>query len=281
MNRHFFLTTIFAVSSLCGAACQTQNPVINNNQAADSIVANSTTTNAATPSENNKSNQTEEQTLGFAAPDGVQIVGTFYPAAKENSPAVLMLHQFGSNRDSYKNLARQFQAAGIAVLAIDGRGFGESTKKADGSTVTPSQSAQAVEKMKSDVAAAVEFLSEQKNVDKDKIGIVGASYGSSLAIIYAADDSQIKAVALLSPGTNYFGNLPTVPAMEKYAARPVLIVAAEDDAESAEASRTLDKTATGDRHQLQIYTKGGHGTGILNAGVGLDKLLLEFFQKNL
>ena len=69
--------------------------------------------------------------------------------------AVLMLHQFGSSRESYKNLARQFQADGIAVLAIDGRGFGDSTKKADGSKVSASQSNEAVAGMKSDVAAAV------------------------------------------------------------------------------------------------------------------------------
>ena len=112
-------------------------------------------------------------------------------------------------------------------------------------------------------------------------GLSGASYGSSLAIIYAAENPEIKAVALLSPGMNYFGNLPTLPAIEKYGARPVLIVAAEDDAESAMASRQLDKIAAGDKHQLQIYQKGGHGTGMLNAGVGLDKRLLEFFRKNL
>ncbi len=124
-------------------------------------------------------------------------------------------------------------------------------------------------------------MSEQKNVDKTRVGIVGASYGSSLALIYAADNPEIKSVALLSPGTNYFGVLPTTPAIEKYGARPVLIVAAEDDAESATASRQLDKLAAGDKHQLQIYKKGGHGTGILTAGVGLDRLLLDFFRQNL
>lgn len=167
------------------------------------------------------------------------------------------------------------------MLAIDGRGFGESIKKVDGSKVAAGQSAEAVNGMKSDVAAAVKFLSEQRNVDKKRIGVVGASYGSSLAIIHAADNAEIKAVGLLSPGTNYFGTLPTEPAIEKYGARPILIVAAEDDSESATASRRLDKLAKGDKHQLQIYPKGGHGTAILKGGVGLEKLLLEFFGQNL
>lgn len=260
-----------------GAACQIQNPANNSgNNAINSAAANDSPAKPETTS-----GAASEQTINFDTPDGVKIAGTFYPAAKENAPAVLMLHQFDSNRASYKDLARQFQKSGIAVLAIDGRGFGDSVKKADGSKVLPDRSAQSVEGMKSDVSAAIKFLSEQKNVDKSRIGIIGASYGSSLAIIYAGDDAIIKTIALLSPGLNYFDNLPTEPAIRKYGARPVLIVAAEDDQESAEASRRLDKLATGDTHQLQIYKQGGHGTGILTAGVGLDKLLLQFFEKNL
>jgi len=280
MIRNLFVLTIFAL--LSGAACQTQNPATITNQTSNIAAGNSvnlTTKNAAASSGN--SENAAAQTINFDAPDGGRIVGTFYGASAENSPAVLMLHQYGGRREDYKDLARQFQASGIAVLAIDGRGFGESTKKADGSRVSASQSNEAVAGMKSDVAAAVKFLGEQKNIDKKRVGIVGASYGSSLAIIHAGDDASIKAVALLSPGTNYFGNLPTMPAIEKYASRPILIVAAEDDAESATASRRLDKLAAGDKHQLQIYKKGGHGTAILTAGVGLDKTLLEFFRQTL
>lgn len=280
MIKKFIALTISALIFV--AACQTQNSSTNTNQTSNTVAvnsANSMTKTANTPMEN--SENAAAQTINFDAPDGVKIVGTFYGSSKENSPAVLMLHQFGGSRAAYKDLARQFQENGINVLAIDGRGFGESTKKADGSRVSVSQSNEAVAGMKSDVAAAVKFLSEQKNVDKTRIGIIGASYGSSLAIIYAADNPAIKSVALLSPGTNYFGNLPTEPAIEKYGARPVLIVAAEDDGESATASRRLDKLAAGDKHQLQIYPKGGHGTAIFAAGVGLEKTLLEFFRQTL
>lgn len=277
-NMFYKIFSMLALAVFSGAACGSSNSAASGNSTSQ-VASNQTTNNADKMSENSKN--AEAQTVNFDAPDGVKIVGTFYPAAQENAPAVLLLHQFGSSRASYKNLAAQFQKNGIAVLAIDGRGFGDSTKRADGSKVSVSQSAEAVAGMKSDVAAAVKFLSEQKGVDKTRLGIAGASYGSSLAIIHAGDDPTLKAVALLSPGTNYFGNLPTEPAIKKYGARAILIVAAEDDAESAEASRRLDKLAAGDKHQLQIYGRGGHGTGILTAGVGLDKLLLEFFQKNL
>ena len=37
----------------------------------------------------------------FTSADSVEIVGTFYESAKTDSPAVLLLHQFGSDRKSF------------------------------------------------------------------------------------------------------------------------------------------------------------------------------------
>lgn len=133
----------------------------------------------------------------------------FYESPKANSPAVLLLHQFGSNRKSFDEFAKQLQKKNFGVLAIDGRGFGESVKTTDGKTVEAQRTAEGVKGMEADVSNAFGFLVKQKNVDAAKIGIVGASYGSSLALIYAAKNPKVKAVVLLSPGINYFDNLPT------------------------------------------------------------------------
>ncbi len=218
--------------------------------------------------------------ISLRTPDGVQIVGTFYGSEVEHGPAVLMLHQWGGNRRAYDALARQLQAQGISSLAIDGRGWGESTRRGD-QTIKAARTDEAVAGMKLDVQAAVNFLARQPSVDSQRIGVVGASYGSSLAIIHAAQDSTIKAVALLSPGLNYFGNLPTEPAVRSFGARALLSVAAEDDPESATAVRKLDGLAQGDKHRLKIYRSGGHGTGLFAARVGVEQLLQEFFKQNL
>jgi pimeloyl-ACP methyl ester carboxylesterase len=170
------------------------------------------------------------------------------------------------------------QAKGFTVLSIDGRGFGESTKKGDGSAVAAGRTDADVKAMLGDVDAAVAFLKKQKDVDPTKIAIVGASYGSSLAIIYAADHPEIKTVALLSPGLNYFGNMPTEPAIKKYGDRPLLIVAAEDDKESADGVRELKKAGANDKYQTQIFPTGGHGTGIFQAKVGLEDSLEKFLS---
>ena len=189
----------------------------------------------------------------------------------------MLLHQWQSDRHSYDDFAKRLNAKGFNVLSIDGRGFGESVKTADGKTVAPERTDAAVKEMLGDIGAAFDFLSKQKNVDPSRVGIVGASYGSSLAIIYAADNPKVKAVALLSPGLNYFGNMPTEPAVAKYGNHPLLLVAAQDDAESAGAVKKL--SSANDKFQVKIYDEGGHGTALFK--VGLGDLLEEFLSKSL
>lgn len=198
------------------------------------------------------------------SPDGVVLVGSFYEAEKPDSPALLLLHQWQSDRHSWDDLAAEMHGAGFSVLAIDGRGFGESTKRTDGSGVSAGRTDKDVQAMLGDVRAAVDFLAKQDTVDPKRIGIVGASYGSSLALIYAADDPKIAAIALLSPGLNYFGNMATEPAIIRYGDRPVLLAAAEDDPESFNAvTRLAELTGEPNRAVAISVKKGGHGTELL------------------
>ena len=264
---------VVLVLGISPPACTSNSPVAAN--------SNAVTTNSPVPESTNGSNISVGQKVTFESADKTVIVGTFFESTKPNSPAVLLLHQFGSDRHSYDDFAKQLQAKGFGVLAIDGRGFGESTKTSDGKTVAVSRSDEAVKGMNADVAVAFEYLTKQKNVDRERIGIIGASYGSSLALIYGAKNRAVKAAALLSPGVNYFGNMPTEPAVRSYGDRPLLLVAADDDSESAESVKKLKTVGGNDKYEVKIYQKGGHGTGLFKARVGLEDLLEQFLTKSL
>jgi dienelactone hydrolase len=261
------LSLIFAFSFASVSACQSKRTDGPGKQ------TNTAPANAAA----NASNSAGEQKVTITSPDGVILVGSFYPAGNPHAKGLLLLHQWQSDRHSFDNLAKQLHAKGFAVLSIDGRGFGESTRAVDGTTVTAERTDAAVKAMLGDVDAGFEFLAKQPNVDAWRIGIVGASYGSSLALIYAADHPRVGAVALLSPGMNYFGNMPTEPAVKKYGYRPMLFLAAEDDKESADAVRKLDPMGQ-DKflYPRRIYPTGGHGTALLTVGAGAE--LETFFN---
>jgi dienelactone hydrolase len=227
----------------------------------------------------------EPQRVSIESPDKTIIVGSFYESPKPNSSAILLLHQWQSDRHSFDDFAKRMQAKGFNVLAIDGRGFGESVKTADGKAVGPERADAAVKAMLGDVGAAIEYLAKAKSVDPDRIGIVGASYGSSLAVIYAADHPNIKSVALLSPGLNYFGNMQTEPAVEKYGNRPLFAVAAVDDSVSADAVTKLGSAkgppSGGIKSHFAVVMGGEHGTSLLNSDAQVEKDLEDFLTATL
>ena len=133
---------IFILSALAGCGGNTASSISNSSQ------VNQTTANN---SANSATIAATSQTVTVDSPDGVKIVGSLFESAKPNSPAVLLLHQWQSDRHSYDDFAKRLQAKGFTVLSIDGRGFGDSTKKADGTAVTAGRSDVDVKAMLGDV----------------------------------------------------------------------------------------------------------------------------------
>lgn len=217
------------------------------------------------------------QTVTITSTDDVNIVGTLWDVEKNECPAVLLLHQWQGNRHSFEALAKRMRAKGIVVLAIDGRGFGESVKKVDGSPVTAGRSENDVTAMVGDVRSAVEFLRARKNINANKVGIIGASYGSSLALMYAVTDPKVAMVGMLSPGLDYFGHMNIFPAVKAYGQRALYAVAARDDAESAAAIDSIAKEM-GPIQTSKVYVvaNSGHGVELLAPPSEVEKELFTF-----
>jgi hypothetical protein len=78
---------------------------------------------------------------------------------------------------------------------------------------------------------------------------------------------------------NYFNELPTKGAVNKCKGRPMLAVASSEDLRSVETIEAYRVTAPD--IQTKIYESAGHGTDILDAGVGLDTAILTFLKKYL
>lgn len=58
-------------------------------------------------------------------------------------------------------------------------------------------------------------------------------------------------------------------------------IPANNTNQPADAVRKLKEVSEGDKYEIKIYPKGGHGTGIFDAGVGLQDLLEQFLMKSL
>lgn len=105
----------------------------------------------------------------------------------ERRPAFLLLHGFGTSKDSgtTKAVAGLFRELGYVTLRFDFRGCGESGGE-PGRILCLDQ----VE----DVKAAVTWLSSLEDVDPERIGVMGHSFGAAVAIYAGSTDPRIAGV---------------------------------------------------------------------------------------
>src|SRR5438105_1641964 len=104
----------------------------------------------------------------------------------EKRPAFLVLHGFGSNKQSEltRTVTRMFTALGYVALRFDMRGCGESEGER-GRVICMEQ----VE----DTTSAVDFLSTTDYVDPKRIAVFGHSFGAAVAVYAAGTDPRLAA----------------------------------------------------------------------------------------
>ena len=112
-------------------------------------------------------------------PDGV--------AAGERRPAFIVMHGFGSNMNSNNVLepCAMFEKLGYVTLRFDMRGCGASEGER-GRILCLDQVA--------DARNALSFLAQHKQVEPDRIGLIGSSFGAAVAVYAGGVDKRVAAV---------------------------------------------------------------------------------------
>ncbi len=121
----------------------------------------------------------------------VQLDATLYLPAKTPAPAVLLAHGFGGTKASVAGQARQLAQDGYAVLAWSARGFGSS-----GGLIhvdSPAFEVKDGERLLDLLATRPEVLTDGPG--DPRVGVAGASYGGGLALLLAAADQRVDAIA--------------------------------------------------------------------------------------
>lgn len=126
--------------------------------------------------------------------EGQKIFGMLHrPLGQKKCPAVLMCHGFAGQKTGkyriYVLISQRLAALGIASLRIDFRGSGES--EGDFSEMT-------VEGEVNDALKGLQFLRSHPNIDAERIGLLGNSFGGAVAVLAASKDGNIKSMALLA-----------------------------------------------------------------------------------
>jgi uncharacterized protein len=217
----------------------------------------------------------------------------FIPDGKGPFPGVVFYHGRGSSRGNYLPIAESLAQNGVTALAFDFRGCGESDGEFNNQT----------HKMGiEDGKAALEFLLTQ-NVDKERIGIQGTSFGGYVTGMILNDHDFIKSVVLRAPSAhsdqtlNYKGevengyfakrenwiNSGSYRGLGKFKGNLLVIESEKDELlMSEEVEKYYNVAADALKRELYIHKGAGHSlSGNPKAMEEFQKITVDWFLKTL
>lgn len=122
--------------------------------------------------------------------EGCKLTGDLYVpeglGAKERRAGVVLCHGYTGVKDLYlPDNARVLNEAGYVALTFDYKGWGSS--EGPRSRLAPYSRV-------ADVQAALTFLGLQPNVDPERLGLYGTSYGGATVVWVGAVDPRVKCI---------------------------------------------------------------------------------------
>lgn len=157
------------------------------------------------------------------------------------SPAVVVNHGSGLEQDSKPGVARLLTDAGYIVFVPFRRGYAGSPGPSRLDEVTapagaPGHDAQVCARLlaeSEDVLAALRFVRAMPQVDPDRVGVMGSSYGGINSLLAAARDDRVGACVSFAAAAMSWGPVPGLrPFLLEHADTircPVLLLQAEND----------------------------------------------------
>ncbi len=207
--------------------------------------------------------------------------------------AVVLLHMFRSDHAAWEPILSEFDKRGITTLAIDMRGHGENLKGPEGEDLQSKvrgRDADTFRAMYRDANAAIDWLVEH-GYSADRIGLLGASVGCSVAIDTARRRDEHGPVGVLTPGLNYLG-VNSEEHIRSWGTRDLLIVTSEEEAEGGPAplraalneqfeARRKREPKTEDHVTYWVLKEESvHGTRMFGSVKGIEARVANWFEEH-
>lgn len=219
---------------------------------------------------------TEKEKLYFQNSTGQKLAGELFSSASctpedGGFPAVIFAHGLLSTRRGRKSeaLVERLCARGFVFFTFDSYGRGESEGEFSNFNLT---------RRIDGLRCAIALVSSRKNVNPQKLCVVGSSFGGLAAIMAAAEDEKLGGLVLIAPAVNFsYSDIPESLKLEldfneefyKDAASydpykeaekikcPVLIIHGEED-ESVPADYSRNLSEHIEDCTLEVIQDAGH-----------------------
>jgi dienelactone hydrolase len=226
-----------------------------------------------------------ETEISFKTEDGWSLHGKLRrPGNVDPSvrvPSVLLVHGAQHDQETYYNLSRALAKRGLATLSFDWRGKNRDlseTRGHYGVNFPPEERA----RVYLDVKAALHFLASQDGVDPNRIGVVAATLGTSMALKGVDGDSRVKTMVMLSqyaiddPDRRFLTTTDI----------PIFFIASLEDRNTelgglGDFTVEAHKIAKNKMTELVLYDDAGRGSEMLEKKDELEGMIVRWFQDKL
>lgn len=217
--------------------------------------------------------------VDLTAVDGIKLKASYFASGKPG-PGVLLLHQCDHDRRIWDGLAQQLAAAGISVVTMDLRGFGESGDKPHNPPKSPGpiEPQEEMDKWPADIDVAYQYLKSQPGVNSGQIGVGGGSCGVDNALKTAMRHPEVKSLVSLAGPTDLKGRQYL-----RQSKLPVFFAVADDDQYPLMVPMTeLLYTISGSSGKKFVHYKTGHHAAeIFPVHPDLPKAIVDWYVTTL
>ena len=215
-----------------------------------------------------------EREVSFMTEDGWKIFGNLLlpDSNGKKAPGAVLLHSGRSDRYVFGGLERLLVRAGFAVLNIDWRGRGKSINKGRYFDLSKEERANG----KLDAKAAIDFLTSQSGVDRERIGLVGIVHGAEHAVRGSIGDPRVKALALLT------GYVPMDERERAYLTSGkvhAMYVTCTGHKHVTETMRGLYEATSDKLTRLSVYEGGAIGYQLFELDDKLEPTVVEWLKE--
>jgi len=226
-------------------------------------------------------NKQSDNDITITTKDGIKI-SAFYKYKKNQlafRPAIILIHQGGSSKEEWLALpiVNKLIEEGYAILAYDVRQHGTSGKD-KGSIYDLFNNPN---RAPLDLLAVMDFLIKDRNIDHNRIGILGASIGANLACAASASDKyNVKSIVSMSAKTGAAQNLSGLK--ETIHPKNAFYIASKGDQKGMRVqwAKELYNLTTGAK-QIKIVEGDKHGSFMIKEQALLENNIIEWFKKTL
>ena len=202
--------------------------------------------------------------VSFRSPGGTLYGFLYVPEGAGPFPAVLWNHGSEKRPGWQPQLASFYNAHGFVFFLPHRRGQGRSPGpyimdeiRSRGNAMA---AVQAQQDANEDVAAALEWLKTQPEVDASRVVVSGCSFGGIQTVLTAAKGLGVRAFVAFAPAAQSWSNGALDQLLEdavKHAKAPVMILQAKNDY-STQPAEVLGKIAKAHGGQAKIYPAFGN-----------------------